>query len=1456
MSIPLHLFVMVVKGPVAYVDLDRSFVRIGPQQEPRLEFGRLWGHRIGGWLQWSQLLDRRRVVLLSEASAGKTTEFRYRAEVLRDDGEAAFFVAIEELVDFGLCGSMDSGHETLLDSWLRGSRSGFFFLDSVDEARLNKKNFRVALRRFAGELGSALDRACVFVSCRVSDWKEPEDRNTLVEILPFQRERTSVEAIEDPDHLLLEPILGPNSNKRRSAVVTEVDSKDELLIVQLAPLSDEERGRLAESVGVQDSGRFVSAITKFGLDTLAERPGDLLELAEYWSSLGRFGTLAQMTEHGVERKLSERDKYRPDNNALTPDDARRGVERVAAAMTLCKSFILKAPGLEADTVHGPQSLDPAQILPRWTDFARNALVRRAIFAPSTYGRVRFHHRATQEFLTASWLNRLIANGCPSAAVHGLLFVDVYGIKTVVPSLRAVAAWLALKNADIRDEIIERDALQLLRHGDPGELDIQTRKRLLLAYSDQHVAGRIPDDMLDNRSLWMFADVGLASTIREAWGRNSDAHFRSQLLALVREGRIGSCVDLARDTALDDGAPSYHRTGAVEALVSCGDAEGLDVIAQRVMVEGFRPDGRLVSGLALLLFPEYLTVNQVLTLIENSPVENRRTYGGFASSIAELFEKCPRGPSRIEFVIGITTICRRLPHDADYRPISKSHTQLAGQLEPIAVNLIRELSEKQEPPDYLLELLMVIERADRDSAWRDGEPSLVEMVRRNTALNRGLFWRDVEDTRLRGELQLGRYWEVAIYDGPLWSLEKGDLHWLLDDLCVSGCEQNKRVALSAIAAILGRESRLEEQAPGLRSRVSDSDTLLEDLESYLRPKPDYDSKHKDRIDKIVLKRRKQREQDRQAWVSFREEVQKAPHLLSEPTELTRWPGISRLLNLTSWLERFTGEEVQSAGRHWRSLESAFGRSVANSYRDGMKQLWRVTKPRRPKRVPGVPVSIEWKAILSFAGLGIEAAEDPGWTSRLSPDEVKRAVGHCCLNELGYPDWLDSLLADHPDLSLPILRRALREEWSSDSGGPSDLLYRYRSPNHALPEPVAHILRNVIMRGKPASGRRLDDGVRILQRMDVDRSQARRIARFAIGRFKEHVEVREYDKAISYLALLFHVDFSAAVRLFSEWLDDVRLEQRASLSEKAFGTLFGESDPMFSFGVSAVPVGSLEQLVRLAYERVRPVDDNTHDGAYTPDARDKAEFARSKILNALIGTPGREAFEALMRIASDPAFVDRARRFRELAHGMAERDAEGHAWSIAEVLHFEQEWTSPISSDPDLFRTVRSRLANIAFSFERADMSSRHVLMTAVDEDAVQNWLAEQLLLRSMGQFHVHRESEVAAKKKPDMVISATAVPFEVALEVKHGGMSWSAAELERSLRHQLAVDYLKPQNRRHGVFVVTHHKPNRTWRHPLTRNKLSFSDLIAFLQDVGAGLMSNESGSIEVSVVGIDATGAT
>jgi hypothetical protein len=106
-----------------FVDLQRCFIRIGKDREPSLDVGRFWGRKIGGWLDWAELREHRRVVLLAEAASGKSAEFRNQADSLRATDHPAFFVSIEELADHGFEAALEPGSARAFEQWRGGPGS-------------------------------------------------------------------------------------------------------------------------------------------------------------------------------------------------------------------------------------------------------------------------------------------------------------------------------------------------------------------------------------------------------------------------------------------------------------------------------------------------------------------------------------------------------------------------------------------------------------------------------------------------------------------------------------------------------------------------------------------------------------------------------------------------------------------------------------------------------------------------------------------------------------------------------------------------------------------------------------------------------------------------------------------------------------------------------------------------------------------------------------------------------------------------------------------------------------------------------------------------------------------------------------------------------------------------------------------------------------------------------------
>lgn len=1430
-----------------FVDLNRNFVRVENDKTTDSTSINLFESDLFGSLYWSDLLKRHRVVVLAEADSGKTEEFINCKERLSNQGKFSFFSRIEELADNGFSASLDHSDGREFSRWAASTEDGYFFLDSLDEARLNRKSFDAALRRFSSAIDGRLEHCHVYISCRISDWRGNQDKATIERILPHEAlEVASQEGEDDAD--LLDPIFAERVREPRTTGNDDSAASD-LCIVRLAALTSDRQQQLAQAAGVTNPDAFKEALWLSGLDALSDRPGDLLVLARYWQEHQKFGRLQVMMDESVSRKLSESDPHRSDNIHLTADDEEFGAERVAAAMTLGQTFTIRIPGDDYDADMMTGALDSRSLFPEWSDAKRTTLLRRGVFAPATYGRVRFHHRATQEFLTAKWLNRLISSGCPRENVFNLVFTKTYGVKTVIPSLRPVAAWLALDNQDIRKALVDRAPLALIQCGDPASLDLETRKEMLRTFVAKHSRGEISNDQMEYRSLWMFTHQDLAETIREVWKKSGDFYVRAALMRLVGAGKLQVCLAILREVALDAAEDEYLRIVAVQALAKCGDRQSLQSFAGHLAELGENASIRLAAHTAEELFPDILSVDQLFFLIESTGPPPPGSTEGFGYRLRELWKKCPIN-RRKDFIGRLADLVLSEPFKSRHERISSKYRFLAKHLCPIVLDCLNCFC-LEDPDDELVQLTMALERTEDLYLGRDCRVDICKTVRATPSFQRRLFWADVEEARENREENGSPvfHWQIFFHSPPLWRFSKADFEWLLEDLGQKESVDDRRIALSALISILQESGELDQYVEGFREIVSQFPILCSDLERHLKPRqeePWEKEQHKRKRE-----RDKRRERDKQSWRDFKKALVEDPERLLRPSTQ-----LDTIHILTRWLRRRAEADASKSARQWKLMIKPFGQDVAYAYKKAMLQLWRATRPARPIRKPGSVISVKWTTIFSFAGIGIEADEDPEWAEKLSDFEVRRAAAHGCQSEQGYPDWMDSLLDARSSIVLPYVKRALRTAWTSGQQGKSDFLYHYRRPEANVHPEISDYLLHLILKVEAPSEKE-DVGLDLLERLHFSTSQRARVRRFALDSFAKCQKNSEDAVSRKFLALLFLVDPDEGTRTLLRWIRNTNPAKREALVLDLFGSLFSrEYRRSYDHTLLRVSSRILRTLAAIGYRHIRPIDDVVHHGPYSRGPRDRAETGRSAVLSALVEKRELAAYQSLTALASRNSFKHTRKRFMELAQRMAERDSEKIPWREQEVADFEFGYTLPAKSGGDLLSIVLGVMKDIRHQFLSGDASSKPLLAALSkigrdDEDSVQSWLAEQLDLRSLGRYHVHRETEIANKDKPDIVVSATSAKFEVAIEVKQAD-SWSPNELQTAVNSQLAERYLQVDTRRHGVLFITDHG-RRRWKHPSTKRSISFDELVNLLAGVAASKTTNSSGSIRIDIFGLDCT---
>jgi hypothetical protein len=96
-----------------------------------------------------------------------------------------FYAALEDVARSGLEAALRPADRARLAAWIASEQDGWFFIDSVDEARHGGIKLRTALRAIAAAIAGAERRAHVVLSGRYTDWHFRQDLAQFNEELPI-----------------------------------------------------------------------------------------------------------------------------------------------------------------------------------------------------------------------------------------------------------------------------------------------------------------------------------------------------------------------------------------------------------------------------------------------------------------------------------------------------------------------------------------------------------------------------------------------------------------------------------------------------------------------------------------------------------------------------------------------------------------------------------------------------------------------------------------------------------------------------------------------------------------------------------------------------------------------------------------------------------------------------------------------------------------------------------------------------------------------------------------------------------------------------------------------------------------------------------------------------------------------------------------------------------------------
>ena len=1278
----------------------------------------------GPGMGWSELLEHRRIVLLAEAGAGKTTEMEERVKRLVQEGRFAFFLRLESLDKDPVVDILSSDEEERFEEWkLKDGAPAWFFLDAVDELKLTEGKLDRALRRVSKDIGGHIQRARVIISCRPSDWRPVTDLATVKHRLPVLTE--------------------DGENSPSAAVET----------VAMLPMNDAQIERFAEQSGVIDATAFLEKIRRQNAWTFAGRPLDLSDLIGTWRSSGHLGTRSEQHETNVKGKLND-DPDRPDRGVLNDAMAQLGAERLALALALTRTRSIRSPERTSDIEREDGVLDAAQILHEWTEEERQALLRRALFDPATYGRVRFHHRSVQEYLAARHLRTLRERGMSTKALLRLLFAERYGVEVVFPSMRAIAAWLALWDDAVRKEVIKREPEVLLLDGDPETLDLATKSDLLRAFVARYGQGSWRGFRIEIDQLRRLAQPELAPVIRECWGNgpvNDDV--RHLLVRAIWLGPVPGCADLALTVAFDATWSVADRIAAIRALVACGQDDPVRRIADDMLAQPEVWSDEIVWGVAADLFPGVLTVDELVALMEQTP-EPANIVGGFGWTSLKIVETLnPCCESAVALRDQLTAlIWEGRAETQEFYDIRGRFNHLAPALATLCE---RQLSAVPGQHDAALIRCCVIASRFCGDDWSAREPigKLRQHFKVNPAGRSDAFWAELAfmDELVPAEDDWYRL-HYAERHSLLGSLTERDRPWLLEGLADEGRPERRAVALLACIELWRMRGRVDSELGDVRARLRGDKELVRLFDEHTAP-----PKRSASIERMEIHQELQQSREvkcleqRKAWCS---------RLISDPADaFSPEKRAATVRALYSWLSQ--RKRGSNSCNVWDkdALTQAFGREVADRAEAVFRTLWRKATPLLWSARPSTARNtVPWEWMYGFVGLSAEATT-AGWADSLSSEEARTAVVYATIELGGFAAFIADLADSYPgevrdvigqelsaqlridgeDSYLPTLQGLVNAETKVKQLFIPHLLDELKSwPNVLTDEAGRHWaqhLDNVLyILGETTSG--------------IDRAA---IAQECINHYEAN---RAGPLAPVWLKGLFRFDAPKGIQILSETLTDGDDPALRKLAVELFATFFGEHHALvIELEVPAQQTQVIGQLVRLSHAFVRPTEDQVHDGVFSPNARDHAERARDAMLARLLNTPGAEARRAVLELARLEEFAHLRDRLRFLARQRAAADAEFAPFDTDAVSALENRYEAPPQDRDGLFALMMDRLEDIAHDLAYGDFTDRRTMQRIDEESEMQRMLARRLNERANGAYLVTREEEVADKKRTDIRLLA-------------------------------------------------------------------------------------------------------
>ncbi len=1427
------------------VPLERKFSLVTPSQDSEFDEGWLNAY----WAQkepktWVDLEAEYRVIVLADAGAGKTHEALARAQTGVEEGRPSFFIRIED-IDANFDEAFEVGSSSNFDAWLSSSEEAWFFLDSIDEARLdNPRAFEKAIQRFARRIRPASHRAHIVITSRPYAWRFTSDKALVEQLLPF--EVLKQESKEDTD---------------ATSADTEKEDESALRVYGLKPLDLDDIRQFARHHSTPDIEQLITEIQRANLMEMASRPFDLETLLSKWKTDSRLGSRLESLQHMVDIRLDEIDPSRKQRQPLNKAQARDGARRLAASVTLSGEAGVLVP----DITHEKAGIDAERVLADWHNPNDvRALLERGIFNDILYGAVRFRHRDIRELLTAEWLYGLLQKGNSRRQVESLLFREQYGEQVVVPRLRSILPWLILFDESIRERAIALHPEIAVEGGDAACLPLQVRQGILNDIVNRIVADEDDRGARDNSAIARIAQQDLSGDVLRlitAHSDNDDAIFF--LGRLVWQGGMGSCIDSLISIATDPSRDIYPRIASVRAVATVGSPEQLKSLWEIINNQPDTIPRRLLVELAEEAVTDGTTVELLLGSVEKLPPFERHETSGLDRGLHVFLDRFTaltaqeRKPLLMKLCMGFNNFLDREPyHERRECRVSTEFTWLMGPANHVVEILVSDQASTcfdNAVTDILLKIPAVRDWAgDQLNEHKDELKALIPAWKE---FNDALFWRSIDEARARlvkKDQRLTDSWDVQWME-HYWHFDSNCFDRVVEFIQTREFEDDKLVALSLAFRIYKQSDEPTGWKTHLEQAVKGNEALAGFLDQLLTPSVSEECERREKK-RLVRERKRdkerlEREQSRSQWVKS---LRANPEVVRNPPDLP--PG--EWTNDQYWLLL----EIEGGGLRtkrgkdsdWNSLVDEFGEDVALAFRDAAIKHWRLYTPEL--RSEGADTSsTSYSLIFAMVGLEFEGREVDDFPFNLSIAEVSHALLYLTRELNGFPSWLEVMHNAYPEKVLESVWQELRWELGN-----------------TLPDkPMHHILQDIVYHAPWLHGQ-LTPRIRqwiednpganwevlrhCFQIFDAEQVSLEWFGTFAQSKVRDSESA---ESSAKWYALWVDTQPATGIAAVEAWLDDLDADTATKVAQQfvvqLMGGRHGRGGWTFAQKFKSIPYLKKLYILMHRYIRIEEDIERAGKGVYSPGIRDDAQDARSQLFNFLTEIPGKKTYGALLDLSESHPVEGHRPWMLKQARKRAEQDADEELW-VAEQIH---DFSSLLEREPathrQLFDLGVLHLHDFKEWLEQGNDSLYETYQRAGDETEMRKIVAHWVNEHAHRRYTCAQENPLANNQRPDIWLQHPKVTSPVPIELKLLDKDWSGPYLCERLRNQLAGDYLREDTAGCGVFLLVWQGSQSGRRWEIEGERVGVSELQLALTNYWKSISHQFSNVSSIEVIVVDLT---